>query len=177
MSQETSKSNDSSSSSPLSSLSFSFRGKLVPVTHGANVTAHEAALALQSEPFVNWYRRCEQSSSSSSSFSSFSLHPDSSDNHLPTKKRTNRIDIQSVEIQSVDLFGARYVYMLSTVLCERCNAGHCRPFSLLTSRILLLLLLLLSLSLHLCHHQPFVSFIHSLFHSFISHLLQWRWVC
>uniref|UniRef100_A0A7S3P4I3 Nudix hydrolase domain-containing protein n=1 Tax=Amphora coffeiformis TaxID=265554 RepID=A0A7S3P4I3_9STRA len=71
----------------MSTLSFPFRGRQVPVTVASSVPAEHAVAALQSQPFQTWYQRCEQSGSSS-------------DKHL---------EIHSVEIQSVDMFGARKV--------------------------------------------------------------------
>jgi ADP-sugar diphosphatase len=68
-----------------SSLFFSFRGRNVPVTVSAGVTDEEAAMAIASGPFTTWYQRCEEETDG------------------------KRIDIHSVEIQSVDLFGARVV--------------------------------------------------------------------
>jgi hypothetical protein len=65
------------------SLFFTFRGKKVPVTHPA-VDLVQAQMAVASEPFTKWYRRCEK------------------------PQGQKQIEIHSVEIQSVDLFGARY---------------------------------------------------------------------
>jgi hypothetical protein len=65
------------------SLSFTFRGKKVPVTHPA-VDRAQAQMAVASEPFTKWYQRCEK----------------------PQGRK--QIEIHSVEIQSVDMFGARY---------------------------------------------------------------------
>ena len=67
-------------------LSFPFRGRQVPVSVAAGVPMEHAAQAVVSSPFCTWYQRCEQSG---------------------TDKK--RIDIHSVEIQSVDMFGARCV--------------------------------------------------------------------
>jgi hypothetical protein len=64
-------------------LSFTFRGKKVPVTHPAVERTH-AEMAVASEPFTKWYHRCEK------------------------PKGQKQIEIHSVEIQSVDMFGARY---------------------------------------------------------------------
>jgi hypothetical protein len=65
------------------SLFFTFRGKKVPVTHPA-IDRVQAQMAVASEPFTKWYQRCEK------------------------PKGQKQIEIHSVEIQSVDMFGARY---------------------------------------------------------------------
>jgi hypothetical protein len=65
------------------SLSFTFRGKKVLVTHPA-VDRVQAQMAIASEPFMTWYQRCEK------------------------PQGQKQIEIHSVEIQSVDMFGARY---------------------------------------------------------------------
>jgi hypothetical protein len=64
------------------SLSFIFRGKKVPVTHPA-VDRAQAQMAVASEPFTQWYQRCEK------------------------PQGQKQIEIHSVEIQSVDMFGPR----------------------------------------------------------------------
>lgn len=64
-------------------LSFAFRERSIPVTYHPSLTEDLAKLALESEPFQTWRQRCEQ------------IH-----NH-------KRIEIHSVEIQSVDLFGKK----------------------------------------------------------------------
>ena len=69
-------------------LSFPFRGRQVPVTVASSVPVEHAAAALQSQPFQTWYQRCERSSNNSDDKS---------------------LDIHNVEIQSVDMFGARCV--------------------------------------------------------------------
>lgn len=63
-------------------LSFPFREGRVPVTHAAGVSRRLALAALQSQPFVTWYTRCENS-----------------------RRNGKTIEIHSVEIQSVDMFG------------------------------------------------------------------------
>lgn len=70
-------------------LSFEFRGRRIPVTVAAGVPVEHARRALVSKPFVTWYQRCEASSSG--------------------RRSSKRIEIHGVEIQSVDMFGARYV--------------------------------------------------------------------
>jgi hypothetical protein len=65
------------------SLSITFRGKKGPITHPA-VDQAQAQMAVVSEPFTKWYHRCEKS------------------------QGQKQIEIQSVEIQSVDMFGVRY---------------------------------------------------------------------
>jgi hypothetical protein len=94
---DSSDADDTSSSPPI--LSFPFRGRRVPVTYAASVPLEHARLAVESSIFQTWYRNCEQSSSSSSSSSHGG---DDQDNN-------KRIEIHGVEIQSVDMFGARCV--------------------------------------------------------------------
>jgi hypothetical protein len=72
------------------SLCFPFRDRRVPVSYLSSVTAREAAMAIQSEPLTSWYRRFEKVS-----------HDDGSDCKL--------LELHSVVIQRVDLFGERYV--------------------------------------------------------------------
>ena len=68
-----------------SNLTFQFRGKDVPVTFPT--MPHETAKrAIDSPPFQNWVQRCEASNDNGKTF-----------------------EIHSVEIQSVDMFGARGV--------------------------------------------------------------------
>jgi hypothetical protein len=75
-------------------LGFPFRGTRVPVTHHASLSRTIAMAAVQSDPFVTWYKRCEKPQNGKS------------------------IEIDSVEIQSVDMFGPRYVRLLSvSILC------------------------------------------------------------
>ncbi|CAB9513912.1 diketo-D-gluconic acid reductase [Seminavis robusta] len=69
-------------------LSFSFRGQSVPVTWSAAVSLEQANMTLVSKPFRNWVQRIESSKSS------------------PGQRQ---IQIESVELQSVDMFGARGV--------------------------------------------------------------------
>lgn len=68
-------------------LSFPFRGRQVPVTVSAVVSKEHATMAVSSDIFIDWYRSCEEN------------------NNTNNKKR--QIEIHSVEIQSVDVFGAR----------------------------------------------------------------------
>jgi hypothetical protein len=70
-----------------SGLSFPFRNRRVPVTFLSSITFEYAQMALQCEPFITWYRRCEKVTSSN-----------------------KRLELHSVCIQSVDLFGSRYVF-------------------------------------------------------------------
>lgn len=69
----------------MSDLSFSFRGKTLPITCSEAVTKEQAQMAVQSSMFQEWCRRCE---------------------HV---KGSESLELKGVEIQSVDLFGARYV--------------------------------------------------------------------
>ena len=94
---DSSDANDTSGSPP--TLSFPFRGRNVPVTYAASVPLEHARLAMESSIFQIWYRNCELSSSSSS-------HGDSGTDDQDNNKR---IEIHGVEIQSVDMFGARCV--------------------------------------------------------------------
>lgn len=68
-------------------LSFPFRDRRVPVSYVSSVTYNEAQMAIRSEPFITWYKRCERIS--------------------PITKK--RLEIHNVTLQSVDLFGSRYV--------------------------------------------------------------------
>ena len=69
----------------ISALSFEFRGEPVPVTISSTVTPGEAQMVLECKQFTTWVARCEQTYG----------------NQL--------LKMHSVEIQSVDPFGARYV--------------------------------------------------------------------
>lgn len=71
-------------------LSFPFRNRCIPVTLSAGVTREEAELALKSQPFVSWYQRCEKETKQHGG-----------------ESKSKKIEIDAVEIQSVDLFGAR----------------------------------------------------------------------
>lgn len=66
-------------------LFFNYKGSRVPVTFSAGVPRAHAFAALESAIFTRWYRRCEQQED----------------------KSGNYIHIHGVEIQSVDMFGAR----------------------------------------------------------------------
>lgn len=67
-------------------LSFPFRDRRVPVSYVSSVTTEQAIMAIQSEPFISWYRRCEKTN----------------------RNNTNKqLEIHSVIIQGVDMFGAR----------------------------------------------------------------------
>jgi hypothetical protein len=81
-------------------LTFSFRGNQVPVTWSAAVTPEVAEMTIQSKPFQTWVKRCQRASNENHSIRLIQ------DTH---QEPTRRIDIESVEIQSVDLFGARGV--------------------------------------------------------------------
>ena len=71
----------------ISALSFEFRGEHIPVTTSSTVTPGEAQMVLECRQFTTWVARCEQTYG----------------NKL--------LKMHSVEIQSVDPFGARYVYV------------------------------------------------------------------
>ena len=71
-------------SSSGNNLLFNFRGRSVTVTY-ASVTKETAQMALESQLFRTWAGRCEK------------------------EHGNKRIEIHSIEIQSVDLFGARCV--------------------------------------------------------------------
>ena len=79
------------STTPPEQLSFSFRGRQVPVTWSAAVTPKQAEMTLQSKPFRKWVHRIETSVT----------------NHPGEPHR--QVNIESVELQSVDIFGARGV--------------------------------------------------------------------
>ncbi len=66
-----------------SELSFLFRNRNVPVTILPSISSNVALLALDSELFKTWVKRCE------------------------TEKDSKRIELHSVEIQHVDMFGSR----------------------------------------------------------------------
>lgn len=70
-------------------LSFPFRGQAITVTHVSSVSLEQAKMAIGSVLFRSWYQRCEQS---------MKQQQDGKSQH---------IDIHGVEIQSVDVFGAR----------------------------------------------------------------------
>lgn len=78
----------------ISALSFEFRGKQVPVSVASTVSPGEAQMALECKQFTTWAHRCEKAYG----------------NKL--------IQMHSVEIQSVDPFGQRYVsHQLVVSLC------------------------------------------------------------
>jgi hypothetical protein len=66
-------------------LFFEYKGNKVPVTVSPGVAQADAIKALNSEIFTRWHRRCENQHD----------------------KNGNYIQIHGVEIQSVDIFGAR----------------------------------------------------------------------
>ena len=66
-----------------SELRFKFRNQNVPVSFLSSVSREVAQLALESEVFQTWSKRCE------------------------AEKEGRRIEMHSVEIQHVDLFGPR----------------------------------------------------------------------
>lgn len=78
-------------------LVFQFRGQPVPVTKSAAVTMEQAQRTLQSNPFRSWVHRME---------TSISDPPSSVGQQEPHQRQ---LQIQAVELQSVDLFGARGV--------------------------------------------------------------------
>ena len=67
-------------------LSFPFRDRRVPVSYVSSVTTEQAIMAIQSEPFISWYRRCEKTNRNNNS---------------------KQLEIHSVIIQGVDMFGSR----------------------------------------------------------------------
>ena len=70
----------------ISALSFKFRGESVPVTVSSTVTPAEAQMVMECKQFTAWVARCEKTYANKQ----FKMH--------------------SVEIQSVDPFGRRYVF-------------------------------------------------------------------
>ena len=74
-----------SNSKDLTVLSFPFRDRRVPVTYVSSVTREQAQMAIQTDLFASWYRRCEKVS--------------------PINNK--RLELHSVCIQSIDFFGAR----------------------------------------------------------------------
>jgi hypothetical protein len=81
-------------------LEFQFRGQTIPVTKSPAVTMEQAHLTLHSNPFRSWVHKMETSTSISSS---------SEDDPLLPQQRQIQMQIRSVELQSVDLFGTRGV--------------------------------------------------------------------
>lgn len=71
-------------------LTIPFRGETIPITH-PNVSRELTEKALQSEIFQTWLTRTSR------------------DSHDPEFDRTKHIRLHGVEIQSVDMFGARRV--------------------------------------------------------------------
>jgi hypothetical protein len=71
------------SSTSDNALEFEFRGAKVPVTFVSSIRPEVAQWALESEIFLVWSKRCEK------------------------EHGTKRLELHSVEIQSVDLFGTR----------------------------------------------------------------------
>jgi len=67
----------------MNELSFRFRSRDIPVSHLSSVNLDTAKRALESIPFKTWMTRCEQ------------------------EKDGKYIDLHSVEIQHVDMFGPR----------------------------------------------------------------------
>jgi hypothetical protein len=81
-------------------LTFLFRGRNIPATFSEAVRPEVASLALRSEIFCTWRDRCEQ------------------------EHEEKRLELHSVEIQSVDLFGPRYVglsFQKVRIECSRMN--------------------------------------------------------
>lgn len=66
-------------------LFFQYRGSKVPVTFSQGVAKADAVAAVESEIFSRWHRRCEKQEDTNG----------------------NYIQIHGVDIQSVDIFGAR----------------------------------------------------------------------
>jgi len=85
------------------SLTFQFREKIVPVTFHASIAPEVAKMATTCEPFQTWVKNCEQPSTDG-----------------------RMIDIRSVEIQSVDLFGKRvgFVKFKSDCILKDGNTSH-----------------------------------------------------
>jgi hypothetical protein len=69
----------------VSALSFEFRGANIPVNVASAVTPGEAQMVLECKQFTSWLSRCEKTYAN------------------------KHFNIHSVEIQSVDPFGQRYV--------------------------------------------------------------------
>lgn len=88
-----------------SELSFKFRNQSVPVSFLPSVSREVAQLALSSEVFKTWSRRCE------------------------AEKDGRRIDVHSVEIQHVDMFGSRVGFVkikAESTLVDRDTKNHHR---------------------------------------------------
>lgn len=69
----------------MENLSFTFRDQEVPVTYASSVPAEHAKKALQSEPFTNWVQNASR------------------------VRGNKKLQIHSVELQSVDMFGPHRV--------------------------------------------------------------------
>jgi len=82
-----------SSSNNKDPLSVSFRGTEIPVTWSASVTRDQAVLGLDSRPFVTWLQRCQNG----------------------TGNTSKELVVHSIEIQSIDMFGPRYVASLLSI--------------------------------------------------------------
>ena len=67
----------------MTGLTFPFRGQRIPVSYLSSICRETAQRALESNLFKTWVARCEK------------------------EKDGKRIDVHSVEIQHVDLFGSR----------------------------------------------------------------------
>jgi hypothetical protein len=67
----------------MANLSFSFRDQQIPVSYLSSISSATAKLALNSHLFKTWVTRCEKENDG------------------------KRIEINSVEIQHVDMFGTR----------------------------------------------------------------------
>ena len=75
-------------------LSVQFRGKEIPVSWSAAVTRDEAVQGVASEPFLTWLQRCTNATGTTT-----------------TTTTTKQLCVHHIEIQSVDMFGPRLVFL------------------------------------------------------------------
>ena len=76
-------------------LSVQFRGKEIPVSWSAAVTRDEAVQGVASEPFLTWLHRCTNAAGTTTT----------------TTTTTKQLCVHHIEIQSVDMFGPRLVFL------------------------------------------------------------------
>jgi hypothetical protein len=98
---------DDRSSVEHSKLSFPFRSRSIPVHVPTNISLEVAQRALESETFQNWVHRCETSRSSVETNTTDDAASKSDD--VGGGGLTKCLNLHSVELQSIDLFGPRRV--------------------------------------------------------------------
>lgn len=80
-------------------LSLSFRGEPIPVSH-PSLSREVALKALESEPFLTWLERCSTRS-----------------------KNDKQLELQAIELQSVDMFGKRVGFIKLKSICKLRDAN------------------------------------------------------